>query len=251
MDTIKPVNKLPVKYLWSHKLWIHRFLVKVYNGAASLLPFGFKYSIGKYLKKNKYPYNLIRSGEVKNVMQIGAPKDTLMAGRSRGMYFGLFNKSGKTIIVEPATSSEKAFNDIISRRKMDDMIFYRSGAWNEKKNLKLYHDPNHPATNFTEGTVDYDEERLKDFEVIEIPCDTVDNILQNLKIDSIDLISMTTNGAEIEIIEGMSSVLSKGVKYLCIAMHLHIGDYDGLIKSYGYKLHAYDDRGYTYIKTES
>ena len=157
--------------------------MKCYNFVASILPFGIKYRIGKSLKKNSYPYNLIQSGEVKNIMQIGAPTDTLMAGRSRGMYFGLFNKAGKTIIVEPASSSEEEFNKIINSQKIDNMQFYRSGAWNEKKLLKLYSDPSHPATNFTEGTVEYSEERLKDFDLIEIPCDSVDNILTDLGID--------------------------------------------------------------------
>jgi len=247
----KPVNKLPLKYRWSHRLWIHRVLVKCYNFIASILPFSIKYGVGKKLKKNTYPYNLIQSGEVKNIMQIGAPTDTLKAGRSRGMYFGLFNKSGKTIIVEPASSSEKEFNKIINSQKIENMQFYRSGAWNEKKLLKLYIDPSHPATNFTEGTVKYSEDRLKDFDLIEIPCDSVDNILTDLGIDSLDLVSMTTNGAEIEIIEGMEKTLHKGIKYICIARHLHIGDYEGKLESLGYKLLAYDDRGYTFKKHDN
>lgn len=244
----KPVNNLPLKYRWSHRLWIHRILVKSFNLIASFIPFNIKYAIGKKMKKNVYPYNLIKDGIVKNVIQIGAPKDTLQAGRSRGMYFGLFNKLGKTVIIEPASSSEIAFNGVIKNQKLDNMIFYRSGAWNEKKLLKLYSDPSHPATNFTEGTVDYDEERLKDFDKIEIPCDSVDNILRTLNINEIDLISMTTNGAEMEIIEGMEETLKKGVTYICIARHLHIGDYEGKLQSLGYKLLAYDDRGYTFKK---
>ena len=240
-----PVNRLPLKYRWSHRLKIHRVMVKLYNAVATRCPFAIKYGIGKRLRASQFPYKLIQPGST--VVQIGAPRDTLVAGRSRGMYFSLFNgPQGKTVIIEPASASEEAFNKVKRKRGLNDLIFVKSGAWNEEKLLKLYVDPNHPATNFTEGTVEYDEERLAQFDMIEIPVKTVDQIMEECGIEKIDMISMTTNGAEIEILQGMSKTLAQGIPYICIALHTHRGDFEAMMRTYGYEPHAYDDRGITY-----
>lgn len=243
----KPKSRNPLTFKWSHRAWLHRSLVKIYNGCLSTVPFGIKYNIGKKLRRNQFPYKLIQPGST--VVQIGAPRDTLRAGRSRGMYFSLFNgPTGKTVIIEPASASEEAFNQFKLTRGLDDLIFVKSGAWNEEKLLKLYVDPAHPATNFTEGTVEYDTDRLAEFDVIEIPVKTVDQIMQECGIEKIDLISMTTNGAEIEILEGMTRMLSRGIPYVCIALHTHRGDFEAMMKNYSYETFAYDDRGITYRK---
>lgn len=242
-----PVNRMPLKYRWSHRLKIHRLAVKFYNFMATRCPFAIKYGIGKKLRSSQFPYKLIKPGST--IVQIGAPRDTLMAGRSRGMYFSLFNgPTGKTVIIEPASASEEAFNQFKRERGLDDLIFVKSGAWNEEKLLKLYVDPAHPATNFTEGTVQYDATRLAEFDLIEIPVKTVDQIMEECGIEKIDLISMTTNGAEIEILEGMPKTLARGIPYVCIALHTHRGDFEAMMRRYGYVTHAYDDRGITYRK---
>ena len=240
----------PLTFRWSHQAWLHRTLVKIYNGFFSLVPFGIKYGIGKSLRKNKFPYKLIKTGST--LVQIGAPVDTLKAGRSRGMYFSLFNgPTGKTVIIEPAGQSEEMFTAIAAKQGRSDIVVCRSGAWDEKKNLKIYSDPKHPATNFTEGTVDYDAQRLSEYDVFEVECDTVDNLLRNHGITSVDLLSITTNGAEVQILAGMKETLAHGVQYICLAMHEHLSELPGLMKELGYEEFAFDDRGVTWRKIGS
>jgi FkbM family methyltransferase len=242
-------NKRLVRFSWSHRLWIHRFLVKCFNQTARFIPFNLKYAIGKSLRKNQFPYKLIQPGST--IVQIGAPSDTLLAGRSRGMYFSLFNGAkGKTVIIEPAETSEQAFKKLAAAKGLKDLIFCKSGAWNKPTNLVFYFDPNHPATNFTEGTVDYDQERLAQFQRVEIPCDTVDNILSKHNIGKVDLLSITTNGAEIEILEGMRETMKQGLDYICLALHEHRGDFKKLMDEMGYEEFAYDDRGITYRRKD-
>jgi hypothetical protein len=121
---------------------------------------------------------------------------------------------------------------------------HQSGAWSEKKLLKLYVDPNHPASNFTEGTVNYSDERLKSYHVVEVPVDTVDNLLAQYGITP-DLISVTTNGSEREILQGMQGAMQNGLKYVALA---RTGQgYHELMQTYGYKFYGHDDRGYTYL----
>lgn len=243
-------KKIPLRYRWSHHLWIHRILVRFYNAVVAFVPFGIKYGIGKSLRRNKFPYCLIDQGKVKTTVQIGAPRDTLRAGRSRAAYFSLFNKGGGTIVIEPDPASKLAFEGLTQKGKLRDLRFYESGAWSEKKDVKLYVNPSHPATNFTEGTVDYGDRNLDEYEVVHVPCDTVDNILTNLDVDKVDLISMTTNGAEVEILQGMRDTLAKGVTYICVAKHDHLKGYTDFLESLDYRLLSYDDRGFTYIKND-
>ncbi|TWT80860.1 hypothetical protein CA13_23060 [Planctomycetes bacterium CA13] len=244
-ETAKTKSRNPFTFKWSHRAWLHRFLVKIYNGIFAMIPFKMKYGIGRMLRKNKFPYQLIKPGST--LVQIGAPVDTLKAGRSRGLYFSLFNgPTGKTVIIEPASESEKAFNQLAKTHGMSDIVFCRSGAWNEKKQLKIYSDPKHPATNFTEGTVDYDAKRLSEFSVFEVPCDTVDNLLRPIELDNIDVLSITTNGAEVEILEGMKETLEKGVTFICLATHKHLSNIPEMMEKLGYQEYAFDDRGVTY-----
>lgn len=246
----KLVNRKPIKYSWSHRLWLHRFLVRVYNALAQYVPFGIKYAIGKWRRRNRYPYRLIKPGSV--LVQIGAPVDTLRAGRSRAMYFSLFNgPTGRTVIIEPARESADAFRAIARKRGLEDIIFFCVGAWSARVNLTVYFDPKHPATNFTEGTVDYPPERLAEFQKISIPCDTVDNLLSQHGIQQVDLLSITTNGAEVEILNGMRGALEIGIEYVCLALHSHCGDLKQQMADLGYDEFAFDDRGITYRRRPS
>jgi FkbM family methyltransferase len=180
-------------------------------------------------------------------VQVGAPMDTLKAGRSRGMYFALFAPpTARVIIVEPDPESVAEFRAIVQRLGLTNVTVHQGGAWSEKKLLKLYVDPNHPATNFTEGTVNYSDERLKDFRVVEIPVDTVDNILAQYGITP-DLISVTTNGSERDILQGMKIAMQGGLSYVALA---RTGEgYTELMQTYGYTFYGHDDRGYTYTRS--
>ena len=152
------------------------------------------------MRRKKPPYNLVND---KTVVQIGAPRDTLMAGRSRGVYFGLLaGPGGKNIIIEPDPESVKSLRAYIADQRLHNTIVFQSGAWSEKRKIKLYIDDNHPATNFSEGIVDYNEERMRKYRMVEIEADTVDAILDQCGVEKVDLVSITTNWAEMEILAG-------------------------------------------------
>ncbi|MGB7328315.1 MAG: hypothetical protein WBD31_25790 [Rubripirellula sp.] len=168
------------------------------------------------------------------------------------MYFSLFNGTkGKTVIIEPADQSRDAFAKVKKKQKRDDLIFVHSGAWSCKKDLALYVDPTHPATNFTEGTVDYSEERIAEFDKILIPCDTVDNLVNSAGIDKVDLVSITTNGAVTQVLEGMTQLMNCGIEYICLARHDHLGDFGEIMRGYGFTEFGFDDRGTTYRRIDS
>lgn len=217
-------------------------MVRLFNSLMVFVPYSVKYHIGKLRRKNRFPYCLIQPGDT--VIQVGAPNDTLRSGRSRAMYFSLFaGNSGKVMIVEPDPASKKAFEKAAKSLKMTNISFHNSGAWSEKKDLKIYIDPKHPATNFTEGQVEWDDKRMEDFEEIIVPADTIDNIVRANKIAQVKLVSITTNGAEEHIITGMASLLKTSNPLISLAL---TDDYEDFMSSIGYEFYTYDDRGQTF-----
>ena len=114
--------------------------------------------------------------------------------------------------------------------------------------MKFYIDPSHPATNFTSGVRTYTSKEMSSYHEVEMEADSIDNILEQKNIAKVDLVSITTNGAEVEILKGMKKTISNGLKYICLA---RTGDkYIELMNSCGYVLFAHDDRGYTFRRDE-
>ena len=213
-----------------------------------MIPFNLKYLVARQLKKAHVPYSLV---EGKTVVQIGAPYDTLNAGRARGMLFSmLVGASGKVLIVEPLQESVEEFRKRLLQLKLNNTTVFQSGAWSSKTESVINVDVDHPATNFTGDTVDYPEERASEFAQVKIQLDTIDNILSNSGIDKVDLISITTNWAEEEILKGMSEVFKTGVKYVCLAYGKNGEDYKKLMNGLGYTSLSHDDRGVTYVKSQ-
>lgn len=198
-----------IKYLrfrWSHDLVIHRLAVRLYNGIMRRIPFEIKYGAGQHLRQKKPPYCLLRTGSV--VVQVGAPKDTLQAGRSRGMFFSLLLRgSGKVIIVGPDSESLREFRLIVKRQGIQNVILCPVGAWSTRGTVRLFVNDFHPASSFTEGTKQYDAKRLKAFRVAKMPADSIDNILNEIGTNPPDLISITKMALKARSFKGCEKLL--------------------------------------------
>lgn len=243
-NTVKKVKSPFLRFRWSHQIKIHRFLVKKLNCFSSIIPFNIKYRIGLFFCRKKIPYSLVKG---KNVIQVGAPRDTLLSGRSRGMYFSLLvGEEGKTFIIEPDKNSIIEYKHIMEKKKIGNIVLCDHGAWSKKGNINLYINKSHPATNFSEGTVSYDNERLKEFIKTEIQVDTLDNIIEGYNIQSLELVSITTNWAELEILFGLTKTISTGIPYISIAFGNPGIDYVKFMQKIGYSFFSYDDRGITF-----
>jgi len=237
-------KKTYLRFSWSHQARIHRLIVKYANFILKWIPFGIKYSIGKRLCRNKPPYNLI---EGKTVVQIGAPDDTLQAGRSRGMYLSILaGPRGRVLIIEPDPISVTRLKETLRRQRIKNTRVIWSGAWSSYREIELFVNRRHPATNFTGGTVKYDEKRLKEYEKMIVKADTLDNILDQEGVEHVDLVSITTNWAELEILKGMKEVINSGLEYICLAYGNPGTDYIKLMDDLGYLFFANDDRGMTF-----
>lgn len=237
------------KFLWSHQGLLHRVIVRIANKGLSLIPFKLKYTIAARMKKKHPPYSLV---EGMNVIQVGAPFDTLMAGRSRGMYFSkLVGSDGRALIVEPLNESVMAFREKVDVLGLKNIIVHESGAWSEPGESYINVDLKHPATNYTGNTVDYSQERESQFKQVGIKLDTLDNIAKTNGLERVDMISITTNWAEEEILDGAKELMGNGVKYIALAYGKNGEDYSVKMNALGYRQYSHDDRGVTYVKTDT
>jgi len=236
-----------LRHMWSHRSSVHRRAVKLYNRAAEHIPNRFKYNAATLARRKRLmPYSLITPTSI--TVQVGAPSDTLQSGRSRGFTFAsLTAGGGTTIIVEPDAASAKMFESLATERSFDHVSVHAVAATSESGELELMIDPEHRATNFIEGRVDYEAEERQRFESVVVPARRLDEILDQEGIDHIDVLSVTTNGAETEILQGAGDWLAK-TRYVALAA---TGDATGedlpaLLSEYGFAFESFDDRGFTY-----
>ena len=231
------------RFMWSHEAAFHRFAMRVFNRVAKLMPFWLKYGIGRRVRANQYPYRLVNSGST--VVQVGAPRDTLMSGRSRAMHFTLLARNGgRVFVVEPDEQSVDTFRRVAKDQGLDHTHVFPFAAWSEQKRLTIYVDDAHPAANFSEGSKEYDEKRMDDYRAVELPADSLDNLLSGQDVSQVDLVSITTNGAEREILEGMRGLMAAGLPHICLAITGE--NYVEMMSEFGYELVAHDDRGFTF-----
>ena len=235
-----------LRFLWSHEADLHRAIVRTVNRILGLVSFRLKYAVGARLRRHRYPYRLTHGG--KTVVQVGAPWDTLYSGRSRALYFAIFSgPAGRVIAIEPDEDSAREIERAAGRPGLAPVVVVRKGAWSAPTVLDIYIDPTHPASSFTSGSKDYGERRMQDYRRVQVPADSIDNILDALDTGPVELVSITTNGAEREILTGMRRTIARGLPFIALAETGAVTDLD--MRALGYQLHAFDDRGRTYRLT--
>jgi FkbM family methyltransferase len=236
----------PLRFRWNHRSAVHRSIVKGVNRCLASVPFKAKYRITAKLRDGRMPYSLVGPGDV--IVQVGAPADTLLAGRSRGMQLALRCRGGRAIIVEPDPASAAEFRSRAAELGLNHVTVVNSGAWNEESTLTLLVDPTHPATNFVDGTVDYDDVRRRDFQRVTVPVQTLDRIVYDAigSYGPVRLLSVTTNNSEREILQGIDGLIADGLQYLCLARTG--AGYDEVANKLGFDYLATDDRGFTYLR---
>lgn len=222
-----------------------------YNMVFGLVPFSLKYGVGQMLRRRRPPYSLIGLGSI--VVQVGAPRDILQAGRSRAVHFCLrTGPMGRVIIVEPDPENTKVLEQVLQRRGLFQASVHTCAAWSETAVLRLRVNSRHPASNFTEGCADLDPKDVEPFEIQEVAADSLDNILAKEGIDRVDLVSITTNGAEIQILEGFRSALTRqAVDYVALARTGERREFESFLSRWGFSFLTHDDRGYTFQRVRA
>ena len=236
-------GRTKLRYRWSHRHPVHRALVRAANRFLGAIPFGVKYWLSDAVRKQQLPYRLLTTGSV--AIQVGAPLDTLRAGRSRGMTFARRTRpNGRVLIIEPDPASASKFERMAQRHMMAHVDVVCVAGWFEHTNLTLSIDATHPATNFTSGSADYAKDELTRFNESVVPAAPLDDLISQFGIEHVDLVSITTNGAEKEVIRGLCNTIERDRPYICLARTRE--SYTESMREIGYVLAGNDDRGFTF-----
>ncbi len=241
-----------IKYLLSENKFaagsdLFRLMTRLFNGALSVMPYALKYGVGTSLRRDKYPYSILQQDDF--VIQLGAPRDTLVAGRSRAVHFARIVREGTVVVIEPDPANCVEFKEFLKEHGLDRHVrLIELGAWNEKGELEFLSSDSHPAANVLASAKDIGADVMKKrgYKEIRVPVDTLGNILKTCGINGTPkLISVTTNGAERQILEGMRDLLQTlEVPYISLA--LTGSGYPEMMRDMGYDMLALDDRGYTF-----
>jgi len=158
-------------------------------------------------------------------------------------------RQGRVIVIEPDGASVEQFQRWAQRRGLQHSVVVQAGAWSSPGQLQVFVDDAHPATNFTAGTTDYDAGRMADYRQITVNATTIDEVVARHDVPRVDLVSITTNGAELEILAGAARTIERDRPMFSLARtrEQNIEKMTEL----GYEIVTADDRGYTFVWNQS
>lgn len=236
---------LKIKLLLPERLW--RMATRPAAALLRSLPEGVLYRAGLRRRRGHMPYAAIRPDDV--VFQVGAPADLLAVGRSRAGYFmHLVSGSGRVVVMEPDRDNCREIEAFAARNGLSDRVLViPAGAWSETTELAFYESKAHPASAVLADLTDASPETMarRGYREIRVPVTTIDAVIAEHGLPAPRLVSLTTNGAELQILDGMKETLAGGAPgFVSLAI---TGDrYAEAMRALGYVHLADDDRGFTF-----
>jgi FkbM family methyltransferase len=223
---------------------VARLLVRTLHSAASMMPTRPLYRLMALGRRRRVPYALLRPDDL--VVQVGCARDLLAAGRSRAIHFAFRVPRGRVVLIEADPRNASAVREFIARNRISNLSVVEMGAWNEPGTLTFLSSPLHPAANRLAGVKKVSEQLQEErqYERYEVPVDRLDAILGRLDARRPRLISVTTNGAELQIIAGAAETLAAGCPYISLASTGR--DLVERMSVLGYDYIGRDDRGYAF-----
>lgn len=171
--------------------------------------------------QNHLPWRLqINSGET--AIQVGTPNP-----RTVFRYSKAAGPKGRVVIVEAEPSNVERLRQALPRLPHPNVTIVPKGAWSERGRLRLVLSPYNgdhklPVPGIVHDN-DYRPENTYERSV-EIDVDTLDNIVHEARLERIDFISITVNGAEIEVLKGCGEVLARRPLRVYVKAHARHAD---------------------------
>lgn len=150
-------------------------------------------------------------------------KYTIMMARRLG-------SRGRVIAFEPDYDNYRVLEKNVSLNQLENVIPLNKSLWREKGKLKLYY-PNDKHTDMR--TVAWHVNWKHHI----VEADTLDNVLKELGIESVDLIKIDVEGAEIEVLEGAKETLKQSPKIVFESLdNEKMSKMQDILGSYGYRI---------------
>ena len=138
-------------------------------------------------------------------------------GAHTGIYTTLaaqkIGQSGKVVAVEPVKENYEQLIKNIELNNFKNVILKKTALSDHSGSEKLYISPhsNNHSLMFKESENAY----------LEVPVDTLDNLLKKLNLTSVDVIKIDTEGAEVPILKGAERTLEANPKIKVIVASYH------------------------------
>jgi len=138
------------------------------------------------------------------VIQVGTHKQETLS-----RIYNSIGSNGKAIIIEADKNSYEYLNEYIQKNNWTNMILVHKAASNIKGEGSFLISEILSDHRLEDSNILHDNDLRSDGYINEniVQIDTIDNILSDLKIDKVDYIEITVNGAELKVLEGMKNSL--------------------------------------------
>lgn len=185
------------------------------------------------------PYRSLRPGDT--VIQIGAPRDIALAGRSRFLTFALrVGPSGRVVVVEPDRESVETSRRVAAEVGLGNVEFVRSAAWSERRDLELLVRRGHEAANLVGETFDTNRRDRAGFDTVTVAADRLDALVRLASGERVALLSVTTNGSEAAIVAGAEGLMDRVDRISIIRGEA----FERTLAGFGFRRIGEDDRGW-------
>ena len=193
--------------------------------------------------QNHLPWRLqVNGGET--AIQVGTPNPRTVARYSKSVGPG-----GRVVVVEAEPSNVERLRQALPTLPHPNVTVVHRGAWSEKGTLRLVLSPYKGDHKFPVAGIvhdnDYRPENTYE-ESVEVDVDTIDNIVHAHGLERVDFVSITVNGAEIEVLKGCEEILGRRPMRIYVKAHARHATGAPISESIMAMLRA---RGFTVIRT--
>jgi FkbM family methyltransferase len=149
-------------------------------------------------------------------------------------FLPIINERIKTYAFEPNPLTHSILKENINLNNMNDFIkSFNMGLWSEKKNMDL----KIPKDLTDSGLATFGETPTRfiydnkngEYITVNVECDTIDNIVEDLKLKTVTAIKIDTEGSELKILMGAEKTIKKHKPIILFEY------FDGNTVQFGYK----------------
>jgi FkbM family methyltransferase len=124
----------------------------------------------------------------------------------------LVGEAGKVVAVEAIEANLLLLKKNVEANHFKNIVIVPKAAWKSAGSLRFYRHARQQASAISSVIADAQEQ-------VDVPCDTLDSILKDLKILNVRFVRLQVNGAEHEVLMGMNHILEEGPDLLVAAIY--------------------------------
>lgn len=210
-----------------------RYTKLVYQSVLRLVPHALMYAAVTATRRLQPPYHLVKSGDT--VVQIGAAGQLCPLGRSQAIiYSRLVRETGRVLVFEAIPENISLFRTYADRHGIENVNTHCIGLWKEKGVVAF--DAMEAGPCSARIKTARQDKRFRYSTERRLCVDTLDSLLAEQGVNRLDLINITVNGAEPEILEGGMETLARFRPALCMPENAtNIQYFDESLAPFGYK----------------